>query len=161
MKSTGMSPRSCWRRYLVEMVCSFSQRVAGIITGDSLRAIVDGLDFIGRTIISPGADVFRFVRRHLGEARFQQHALAQAVDRRHEGLVGETNAGAGQILVIDRGVAFDRSYAVDLDRLRQPVIKIRAALDVRRPGLVLAVLTSISAGGSIRISMSSENRLMI
>ena len=73
-KSTGSS--------LLHGLQLFDQRVAGIITGDSLRAIVDDLDFIRRIIISPGADVFRFVRRHLREARFQQHALAQAVDRR-------------------------------------------------------------------------------
>jgi len=84
------------------------QRVAGMITGNAFSAIVDDFDFVRRVIVSSGADILGLIRRYLRETRLQQHTFAQAFDRRHYVLVGEADAGAQQILIVDGRVALDR-----------------------------------------------------
>jgi len=61
------------------------------------------------------------------------------------------------LFVVEGGVARHLHDAVDTDGLGEPVIEFLAAFDLCRTVLVAARFDVELGGGSIRMSMSSEN----
>lgn len=137
------------------------QRVAGLVAGNGQCAIIDQLNVRCSVVIGPGADILIDIGSHRVEAGFEQHAILEIRFRAGRLGVVETDAATAIRLIVEFGIALDLLDTIDRNRLGQPIIEGLPAFTMCRPVGIGAGFTSIAFGGSIRISISSEKRLMM
>src|SRR5581483_8668609 len=137
MKATGsvlLMPKLC--RHCLQL---FDECVAGIVARHRLCTIIDDIDLAGRIIINPGADILWLIWSDGIKADFEQYTITKAFHGLDGGRICQLDPRASVTRhIVKFCIAFDASDPINLDGLRQPVVKVGSCLDLRGTVLVLS-----------------------